>query len=53
MKKIFTALMLVASVFTVSARELHADLSQATKAGPHGMLQQAHSLGLPVMMPVF
>lgn len=33
MKKIFTALMLVASVFTVSARELHADLSQATKAG--------------------
>ncbi len=33
MKKIFTALMLVASVFTVSARELHADLSKAEAKG--------------------
>ncbi len=32
-KKVFTVLMLVASVFTVSARELHADLSQATPVG--------------------
>ncbi len=33
MKKIFTVLMLVASVFTVSARELHADLSKAEAKG--------------------
>ena len=33
MKKIFTALMLVASVFTISARELHADLSKAEAKG--------------------
>lgn len=33
MKKIFTVLMLIMSIFTVSARELHADLSLATKAG--------------------
>lgn len=33
MKKFFTVMTLVASVFTVSARELHADLSKATKAG--------------------
>ena len=33
MKKIFTVLMLTMSILSVSARELHADLSLATKAG--------------------